>query len=221
MTENACAYGNYETETTDCIHCRRKRCMLCIILCYIFKYTCSVIVDCNILIQQHLKGSFFFNKSWTEMLIEQGHQSSDYWIGLERLHQLTRTGRYKLSIDMRAVNGTSYWEKYDTFIVADSSRNYSLTVSGRTSNVEGLQRGYGGHHGMLYQNGSMFSTFDRDNDFNSITRNCARTYNGAWWHGPYYCCISCLSLPTPHSYTILRDEFVHLSKSSMTLVCKD
>ena len=64
------------------------------------------------------------------MLVRQGSPSGDYWIGLEALHQLTTSGRYKLRVDMQALNGTWFWEEYAGFSVGGAASNYTLTVTG-------------------------------------------------------------------------------------------
>ena len=61
---------------------------------------------------------------------------------------------------------------YQLFQVGGAETNYVLTI--------GEGQGTGAPDGMAYQNGSPFSTRDRDNDDHSI--NCAAQFGGAWWY---------------------------------------
>jgi Fibrinogen beta and gamma chains, C-terminal globular domain len=118
----------------------------------------------SILVQQHYGGTTFFNRFWEEFKVEFGDVTGDYWIGNERLHQLTREGRYKLRVDIEAKNnGQWYWAEYQTFRVWDESTQYRLEISG-----------YSGIAGdsMAHVNGAKFSTRDRDND--GWSDNCAQ-----------------------------------------------
>jgi len=47
-----------------------------------------------------------------------------------------------------------------------------------------------GPYGFSYQDGMMFSTYDRDNDQSS--RNCAALFGGGFWHNDCYnVCVNC------------------------------
>ena len=71
--------------------------------------------------------------------------------------------------------GNSYYAEYSQFVVGDSSTNYRLNVSGYSGNA-GDQ--------LTFHSGQMFSTYDQDHD--SLSINCAKTYRGAWWHKNCY-----------------------------------
>ena len=127
--------------------------------------------------QQHFNGSDFFNRSWEEMSEELGSVSGDYWLGLDKLHCLTRTGRCRLRIELLLANNTQYHDKYSTFRVDRSDRGFKLYVSGLSSGTEMSM--------FSSQNNSMFSTYDRDNDESSNIA-CAVTYGGGWWYRNCY-----------------------------------
>jgi Fibrinogen beta and gamma chains, C-terminal globular domain len=110
----------------------------------------------TVLVQQHYGGTTFFNRSWDEYKFEFGDVTGNYWIGNERLHQLTRDGHYKLRVDLEAkLNGQWYWAEYHNFRVWDESTKYRLDIGG-----------YSGTAGdsLAYNNGMKFSTRDQDND---------------------------------------------------------
>lgn len=167
--------------------------------------------------QKHYNRSLlFFNRTWSELVIEQGNPTSDsnYWIGLEKLNLLTTNGRYKLRLDLQDVNETWYWEEYNMFIVGDSSSNYRLTLSGYTGNT-----GPKADRSKEWSNGMMFTTYDRDNDKSKV--NCARSQGGGWWYNN--CAYHNLN-GSPGGYFRLHSsnssKDIHLSSSVMRLICQ-
>jgi len=60
----------------------------------------------------------------------------NYWIGNDRLSQLTLSGIYKLKVDLQARDNSSwYWAEYLRFGVHGESRNYQLQVDLDSGNV--------------------------------------------------------------------------------------
>ena len=143
------------------------------------RYTANCI---PVLIQQNVDGSNFFNRSWAEFKVGFNDTRGNYWIGNERLSQLTH-GRYKLRFELQARDNSSwYWAEYSTFIVYDESRNYELSVSGYSGNAGDA---------LGVQDRMMFTTYDRDNDQwtdSNKDDNCA-VYNGGgfWYRGCSWC----------------------------------
>jgi len=163
--------------------------------------------------QQNFGESLFFERTWNELLVEQGHQSGDYWIGLDTMQQLTKDGRYKLRLDMQGWDGTWYWEKYNTFIVQDSSTNYTIYVFGVVGNT-------GADGFMYYTSGNPFSTYDLDN----LGSGCAPGYLSGWWYNNYNCfytCFNCNKLPFYDTFFMDIIKFLAFLQSvSMRLICK-
>ena len=94
----------------------------------------------------------------------------------DRLSQLTVNHRYKLKFDLQSRSNTSnwYWAEYSTFRVLPERYNYELKVSGYSGNA--------GRDAFYYQNGMMFTTYDRDNDPWS-RGNCAlHVRGGGFWY---------------------------------------
>ena len=128
--------------------------------------------------QQRPEGnSSFFSRTWNEYKAGFGDPSGNYWIGLERLHQLTSSGLYKLRVDVQAQqDGQCYWEEISEFIVGSETSGYLLTSNGNYTGTAG--------EGWVYRsNGMKFSTKDVDNDIWS--GNCAadsqRGNGGGGW----------------------------------------
>ena len=130
------------------------------------------------LIQQNVDGSSFFNRSWAKFKVGFGDPSDNYWLGNELLSQLTRNNGYKLKFDLQSRNTSWYYAEYSTFRVLTEADNYKLQVAGYSGNA--------GRDALKYQNGMMFSTYDRDNDLWSS--HCAADRGGGFW---YRSCSNC------------------------------
>ena len=126
-----------------------------------------------IVIQRRHDGEVDFYRTWDNYKNGIGTFASDFWLGNEKIHAITSTGRYELRVDLK-YNGQSKYARYDRFSIADESSNYKLTV-GSYSGTAG--------DSLTQHNGYPFTTKDRDND--NIGPNCAVLYTGAWW---YYSC---------------------------------
>uniref|UniRef100_A0A8D2DGC1 Tenascin-N n=1 Tax=Sciurus vulgaris TaxID=55149 RepID=A0A8D2DGC1_SCIVU len=125
-----------------------------------------------IVFQRRNTGQLDFFKRWRSYVEGFGDPMKEFWLGLEKLHNLT-TGtptRYEVRVDLQTVNESAY-AVYDFFQVASSKERYRLSV--------GKYRGTAGD-ALTYHNGWKFTTFDRDNDI--ALSNCALTHHGGWWY---------------------------------------
>jgi len=126
-----------------------------------------------------MNGSTVFNRSWVDYKVGFNDSRGNYWIGNDLLHQLTTSGRYnKLRFDLQErVNLSWYYAEYSTFTILSEASNYTLRVSGYSGNAGNALR---------YNNGMLFSTFDRDNDpWTGGARqnnNCAVLNGGGFWY---------------------------------------
>ena len=131
------------------------------------------------LVQQNIDGSDFFNRSWEEFKVGFNDTRGNYWLGNELLHQLTYNGQYNLRFDLQSLNYSWYYAEYSSFVVFSEEENYKMQVSGYTGNV-------GDRLGFLYHDGTMFSTYDRDNDpwihAPAYNNNCAVFNGGGFWY---------------------------------------
>ncbi|XP_067939552.1 angiopoietin-related protein 2-like [Watersipora subatra] len=124
-------------------------------------------------LQKRFNGYVDFLRNWTDYQTGFGDIDGEYWLGLEKIHALTRTNT-KLSIILKAANGATESGIWQSFYINDSSDGYRLKISND------------GYHGSLgafcldYHNGMKFSTPDRDHDNN--VDNCAQEYKGGWWY---------------------------------------
>ena len=168
-----------------------------------------------LLIQQNLDGSNFFNRSWAEFKVGFNDSRGNYWLGNDLLHQLTNDARYKLRCLVQArSNGVVYVANYGVFLVGNESSNYMLTVADYSGNAGDA---------MIYHNGLMFSTYDRDNDAHS-TLHCASHEGGGFWYGSCYRAgVTVKKDQNVNSdfnwYGLPSTVGIHLTSASMWLTC--
>jgi len=123
-------------------------------------------------VQRRVDGSVSFLRGWDEYKTSFGSLQSNYWIGLDRLHLLTKQGKSELLVKVDDFKpGNQKHARYSTFQVGSEISSYKLKVSGYSGDAS---------DGLAPQNGHKFSTYDRDNDM--WPKNCAAEFKGAWWY---------------------------------------
>lgn len=95
--------------------------------------------------------------------------TGEYWLGNDKIHQLTKLGPTELLIELEDWNGNKVKAHYGRFSIQGESSKYQLSVSnyrGTAGNalLEGASILQGENRTMTIHNGMFFSTFDRDND---------------------------------------------------------
>ena len=130
----------------------------------------------DIIIQRHVKGyGWGFAKNWTDYKNGFGSiERNFFWLGLERMHELTASGSYELEIKIKNRNinrGGTETLKWANFSVGSESTNYRLSVSGfdKGSSVIGDR--------LQDHNRMKFCTRDRPHC--SCTRNNG---DAGWWY---------------------------------------
>ena len=121
--------------------------------------------------QRRVDNSTNFERNWTAYKQGFGNLSSNFWLGLDTIHNLTKKGAM-FRVDLIRTNGKRESAKYNHFKVADESDGYRLDVSG----FSGFSDAFANSIGV------MFSTEDRDNDPHDEA-SCAVLLKGGWWHG--------------------------------------
>ncbi|XP_044295079.1 tenascin-N [Varanus komodoensis] len=138
------------------------------------KVYCEMTTDRGgwLVIQRRNSGQLDFFKRWRNYVEGFGDPSGEFWLGLEKLHELTGAAPipYELRVDLRTHN-ESVHAVYDLFQVGSSKDRYRLAV--------GKYRGTAGD-ALTYHNGWKFTTWDRDNDI--AISNCAIAHHGGWWY---------------------------------------
>ncbi|XP_033858340.3 tenascin-N-like isoform X2 [Acipenser ruthenus] len=136
------------------------------------KVYCDMTTDGGgwIVIQRRNSGKIDFLKRWKNYTQGFGDMNEEFWLGLDKMYDLTNSQQYELRVDLRA-GSESVYAVYDNFKLAPARQKYQLTI--------GNYRGTAGD-AMTYHQGRAFTTVDRDNDI--ALSNCAFTHRGAWWY---------------------------------------
>ena len=121
--------------------------------------------------QRRQDGSVDFYRYWTDYENGFGSFDGEFWLGLSKIHRLTKGGSNTLRVEI--VENVKKYAQYSTFSVGDSASEYTLTEVG----------GYSGNAGeaLIEHKGKKFTTRDNDNDENA-SGNCAESGSGAWWY---------------------------------------
>lgn len=125
-------------------------------------------------LQKRQDGSVDFYRGWHDYKHGFGFLNGEFWLGLDKIHRLTKSGNHKLRFDLELHHETAFAE-YSFFAVSNETEQYKLSVAG-----------YSGTAGdsFTYHRYQAFTTKDRDNDFLPV--NCAVKDQGAWWYKDCY-----------------------------------
>ena len=128
------------------------------------------------------------NRTWEEYKF--GFQTDrTWWMGLENLRQLILSTAEidVLKVVVRFSNGTHLVTRrvhHENFQLSNETSGYSFTFSG-TRLTSSQNKTFLSHDipndCLTPQNGSMFSTWDRDSDTNP-DENCAKLAGSGWWY---------------------------------------
>ena len=130
------------------------------------------------MIQRHQDGNVNFRRNWTEYVQGFGDLEGDHWLGLEKIHRLSKEGS-QIHFTLQSYDFNNEYAQYDGFIVHDVMSSYKMNVDpyGYEGTIPDL---------FTYHDGFKFSTYDRDNDEHSS--NCCDVYGGGggWWYNSCY-----------------------------------
>ncbi|CAM4571058.1 unnamed protein product [Lepidochelys olivacea] len=125
-----------------------------------------------IVFQRRVDGSVDFFRDWNTYKRGFGSQLSEFWLGNENIHLLSFLVPNELRIDLRDFDNNYEFATFSSFKIAREAETYTLIVGPFVNGTAG--------DSLTTQNGMMFSTYDRDNDWSPA--NCAEAFKGAWWY---------------------------------------
>ncbi|XP_058121131.1 angiopoietin-1-like [Anopheles ziemanni] len=123
-------------------------------------------------IQNRFDGSVDFYRPWREYKYGFGNnEGGEYWLGLDRIHQITSSGSYELLIVLEDFEKNITYGKYEQFAIGGENEQYK---------IQKLKSFVGSAGDSFMAEGMRFSTYDFDND--RFDQNCAAVTHGAWWY---------------------------------------
>ncbi|XP_034477346.1 ficolin-1-like [Drosophila innubila] len=118
-------------------------------------------------------GSVNFYRYWNDYKNGFGNVNSEFFIGLDTLHMMTKRRDQELLFVMENSKGVTKFAKYDLFAIGSEKEFYDLHTLGDFSGDAG--------DSFTGQSSFKFTSRDQDNDVYP-TGNCAQLYKGGWWY---------------------------------------
>ncbi|NWU58420.1 FIBB protein, partial [Dromas ardeola] len=153
------------------------------------------------LIQNRQDGSVNFGRVWDQYKKGFGNVAKsggkkycdtpgEYWLGNDKISQLTKIGPTEVLIEMEDWNGDKVSAHYGGFTIQNEGNKYQLSVSNYKGNagnalMDGASQLHGENRTMTIHNGMFFSTYDRDNDgwlTADPRKQCSKEDGGGWWY---------------------------------------
>ncbi|KAM6315885.1 fibrinogen-like protein 1-like protein [Podargus strigoides] len=120
-------------------------------------------------------------ESWSTYKYGFGNVHTEYWLGTEYIHQISKQKVYQVRFVIWDSANTTKFADYNLFHVEDESHGYRLrlgTYSGTAEDAMDSDNPRNMHNNMK------FSAKDLDQDTSS--GNCASSYGGGWWYSACY-----------------------------------
>ena len=139
-----------------------------------FEVVCDLTTERGgwIIFQRRYDGSENFYRPWKDYKNGFGDLTGEHWLGLEKLHRLTRNGVWQLRVELEDCYGNTSYAEYSNFAIGDETSSYRLTAGEFFGTAE---------DGLVNHENMPFSTYDQDHD--ALRNNCAQDYQTAWWFG--------------------------------------
>uniref|UniRef100_A0A182JT09 Fibrinogen C-terminal domain-containing protein n=1 Tax=Anopheles christyi TaxID=43041 RepID=A0A182JT09_9DIPT len=124
-------------------------------------------------IQNRQDGSTDFYRGYSDYRAGFGEfDGGDYWLGLDRIHNMTNSGEYELYIVLEDFEKNISTARYENFAIGSGNDFYPITK------LDGYFGSAGDSYGDVI--GVLFSAYDLDLD--NSESNCAVSNRGAWWY---------------------------------------
>ncbi|XP_054022967.1 fibrinogen-like protein 1-like protein, partial [Dryobates pubescens] len=122
-----------------------------------------------------------WDESWSTYKYGFGNVVTEYWLGTEYIHQISKQKVYLVRFVLWDASNTTKFADYNLFYVEEESQGYRLRLgsySGSAGDAMGSTSTSSVHDNMK------FSAKDRDQD--AYSGNCASSYGGGWWYSACY-----------------------------------
>ena len=120
---------------------------------------------------KRFNGFVGFFRGWDEYKNGFGDVRGEFWLGNEKIHQLTEIPS-QLRVEINTTSAGYKYAKYSNFTVTNEASNYTLFIGFYSGTATDK---------LTYYNEMAFTTKDRDND-KQKSYNCAVNNRGAWWY---------------------------------------
>ena len=84
--------------------------------------------------QRRQDGSQDFYLGWSDYKAGFGDLNGEFWLGLDKIHRLTKSGQSVLRIDMTDFTDAKFYAKYANFSIADKNNEYRLNIGSFSGN---------------------------------------------------------------------------------------
>ena len=85
--------------------------------------------------QKRQDGSQNFYLGWSDYKAGFGNLSGQFWLGLDKIHRLSKFGQNVLRVDLVDFNGAERYAKNETFSVANKTDKYRLKVGNHSGKL--------------------------------------------------------------------------------------
>ena len=83
--------------------------------------------------QKRLDGSVNFYRGWNDYKKGFGNLNGEFWLGLDKIHRLTKT-KSKLRVDLEDFNRNTAYAEYSYFAITDERSKYKLSLGTYSGN---------------------------------------------------------------------------------------
>ncbi|XP_050072695.1 angiopoietin-4-like [Anopheles maculipalpis] len=139
--------------------------------------------DAYTVIQNRLDGSIDFYRGYSDYRSGFGeYDGGDYWLGLDRIHNITTSGDYELLILLEDFEKNVATARYDNFEIGSGNDFYPIIKLDGYSGTAGdsWSAQFSARLGLGSVVGALFSAYDQDQDKSDT--NCAVSNRGGWWY---------------------------------------
>ncbi len=80
--------------------------------------------------QRRVDGSVDFYRKWTDYKNGFGNLTTEFWLGLDKIHRLSSSEQNVLRVDLQSFGNEKAYAVYESFLVGNESDGYRLNFDG-------------------------------------------------------------------------------------------